>query len=138
MKKVFLSFLMCLSFLAFSQTKKVQKNKIDDKLVGTWKGSESDKQMEGLTKYWILSRFADGTFSMMFTTEQNCKINTHVETGQWWVQNGQYHELHFVSGNTDVYTYSFPTAKTVKYKTVESTMVGESYEFTDTKVEENY
>ena len=137
MKKIFVSFLMCLSFLAFSQTKSVAKNKVDQKLVGTWKGSETDQQVVGMTKYWVLSRFADGTFSMMFTTSQDCEINSHVETGQWWVEKGEYHELHFVSGLTDVYTYSFPTKNTVTYKVVNSTMVGETYEFTDTKVNDN-
>ena len=137
MKKILVTFLVCFSFLAFSQSKKVQKNKIDEKLVGTWKGSETDQQVEGMTKYWVLSRFADGTFSMMFTTSQNCEINSHVETGQWWIQNGEYHELHYVSGNTDVYTYSFPTNNTVKYKVLDSKIVGETYEFTDTKVADN-
>ena len=85
MKKIFVSFLMCLSFLAFSQTKSVAKNKVAQKLVGTWKGSETDQKVVGMTKYWVLSRFADGTFSMMFTTSQDCEINSHVETGQWWV-----------------------------------------------------
>ena len=137
MKKVLISFLLGLSFLAFSQGKNIAKNKIDPKLVGTWKGSETDQQVEGMTKYWVLSRFADGTFSMMFTTSQNCEINNHVETGQWWVQDNEYHELHFVSGSTDVYTYSFPTANTVKYKVVDSKIVGETYEFIDTKVNDN-
>lgn len=137
MKKIFLSFLMGLSFLAFSQTKNVPKNTIDQKLVGTWKGSETDQQTVGMTKHWVFSRFADGTFSMMYVTAQDCEINSHVETGQWWVEKGEYHELHFVSGNTDVYTYSFPTQNTVTYKVVNSAMVGETYEFTDTKVNEN-
>ncbi|QOW10817.1 hypothetical protein Q73A0000_10755 [Kaistella flava (ex Peng et al. 2021)] len=137
MKKVFLSFLMCLSFLAFSQSKNSTKNKIDQKLVGTWKGSETDQQVQGMTKYWVLTRFADGTFSMMYVTSRDCEINSQVETGQWWVEKGEYHELHFVSGNTDVYTYSFPTKNTVKYKVVDSAYVGDTYEFTDTKVNEN-
>lgn len=137
MKKILVTFLVFFSFFAFSQSKNVQKNKIDQKLVGTWKGSETDQQVEGMTKYWVLSRFADGTFSMMFTTSQNCEINSHVETGQWWIQNGEYHELHYISGNTDVYTYSFPTENTVKYKVLDSKIVGETYEFTDTKVTDN-
>lgn len=137
MKKILVTFLVFFSFFAFSQSKNVQKNKIDQKLVGTWKGSETDQQVEGMTKYWVLSRFADGTFSMMFTTSQNCEINSHVETGQWWIQNGEYHELHYISGNTDIYTYSFPTENTVKYKVLDSKIVGETYEFTDTKVTDN-
>ena len=128
---------MGLSFLAFSQSKNVTKNKIDQKLVGTWKGSEVDQQMVGVTKHWVFSRFADGTFSMMYVTAQDCDINSHVETGQWWVEKGQYHELHYVSGKTDIYTYSFPTNKTVTYKVVDSAFVGETYEFTDTKITEN-
>lgn len=137
MKKLFLSFLICLSFSAFSQTKKIEKNKIDDKLVGTWEGQETDQQVKGMTKYWVLTRFSDGKFSMMFTTSQDCDINSHVETGQWWIENGKYYELHYVSGKTDVYTYTFPTKNTVKYKVVDSSTIGETYEFTDTKVAEN-
>lgn len=134
MKKFFLLFLVFTSTFFYSQNNKIETNKIDPKLVGTWKGSETDQQIKGITKYWVLTRFSDGTFSIMFNMIKDCEVNSTVETGQWWVENGKYYELHFYSGNTDVYTYSFPTKNRVKYKIVDSTIVGETYEFIDTKV----
>lgn len=134
MKNFFLLFFVFISSLFFSQTSKILPNKIDQKLVGTWKGNETDQQINGVSKYWVLTRFPDGTFSIMFNMIKDCKVTSTVETGQWWVEDGKYYELHFYSGNTDIYTYSFPSKNSVKYKIVDSSMVGETYEFIDTKV----
>lgn len=137
MKKLYLVFLFFLGVLSYAQKDKIGQNKIDQKLVGTWKGSETDQQIKGMSKYWVLTRFADGTFSIMFNMVKDCTINSSVETGQWWVENGKYYELHFYSGNTDVYSYTFPTENTVKYKMVDSAYMENSYEFIDTKVYAN-
>lgn len=92
----------------YAQKATPQANKIDKKLVGLWKGSEKDQQIAGMEKLWVMDRKEDGTFTLIFTTVQDCEVNQQIEKGQWWIENGEFHELHFYSGNTDVYTYEIP------------------------------
>lgn len=134
MKNLLLLTLLSFGVLTFAQ--KSTKNKIDPKLNGIWSGNETGSQGDGISKYWVMNRLSDGTFTLMFTVTKNCVSNSHVERGQWWVKDGKYYELHFDSGDTDVYTYNFPTAKTVKYKMQSSEYVAEPYEFIDTKIGE--
>jgi len=129
---LFISFLI-VSITAFSQ--KNTQNKIDPKLNGIWKGNETGSQGDGISKYWVMNRLPDGTFTLIFTAVQNCQVSSHVERGQWWVKEEKYYELHFDSGDTDVYTYNFPTDKKVTYKMVQSQYTTD-YEFTDTKIGE--
>ncbi|REC45102.1 hypothetical protein [Chryseobacterium sp. 5_R23647] len=138
MKKIILSVLILGFGTIYAQKNKPQANKIDKKLVGIWKGGEKDQQIEGVEKLWVMDRKQDGTFTLIFTTVQNCEINQHVEKGQWWIENGEFHELHFDSGNTDVYTYQLLDNSHVKYKakSLSMEMADKEYTFIDTKIED--
>ena len=138
MKKfLIIAFITIFSF-ANGQTKDSKENKLDKKMFGSWKGSENDNQRKGLVKYWVQHRFEDGTFLLLFTAIENGEVESFVEKGQWWIENGEFHELHFDSGKTDVYTYTFVDENHVKFKAKKVGVGFENseYEFIDTKIED--
>ncbi|MCW3162715.1 hypothetical protein [Chryseobacterium oryctis] len=139
MKKTILAALILVFGTISAQKTKTQVNKIDKNLVGLWKGGEKDQQIEGMEKLWIMERKEDGTFMLLFTTVQDCQVNQHIEKGQWWIENGEFHELHFDSGSTDVYTYELLDKSRVKFKSKSMTMdmTNSEYTFIDTKIEDN-
>lgn len=138
MKKIILSTLVLGFGTMYAQKAKPQANRIDKKLVGLWKGSEKDQQIRGMEKLWIMERKEDGTFMLLFTTVQDCQVNQHVEKGQWWIENGDFHELHYDSGKTDVYTYQTLDPLHVKFRSKEQaiTMATDEYTFVDTRIED--
>ncbi|MDQ0595632.1 hypothetical protein QFZ37_004001 [Chryseobacterium ginsenosidimutans] len=142
MKKIILGALM-ITFGVMNGQKaisnsKIKANKIDKNLVGLWKGSEKDQQIIGMEKLWIMERKEDGTFMLLFTTIQNCVIDQQVEKGQWWVENGEFHELHFNSGQADIYNYQILDPSHIKFKSKEQSiqMSTDEYSFVDTRIEE--
>ena len=142
MKKIILGALLITFGVMTAQkatsNSKIKANKIDKNLVGLWKGSEKDQQIEGMEKLWIMERKEDGTFMLLFTTVQNCEVDQQVEKGQWWIENGEFHELHFDSGSTDVYTYEIVDKSHIKFKakTLAMEMADKEYTFVDTKIED--
>ncbi|MBW7676082.1 hypothetical protein [Chryseobacterium chendengshani] len=138
MKKIILGALILGFGTIYAQKSKPQANKIDQKLVGLWKGGEKDQQIDGMEKLWVMDRKEDGTFVLLFTTVQNCQVNQQVEKGQWWIENNKFHELHFDSGKTDVYTYELLDKSHIKFKSTEQAleMASSEYTFIDTKIEE--
>ena len=109
---------------------------IDKRLVGIWTGSEKDNQIEGLSKEWKMTRTFDGNFSLEFKVTQNGKVRNSTEDGQWWIENGLFHEMHFVSQKTDIYEYKVLNSDQIKFK-VKSFGVAhenEEYEFIDTRL----
>lgn len=108
---------------------------IDPRLAGVWAGSEADKQMEGMTKEWVMTRNTDGTFVLDFTFTQDGNTNKNVETGTWWIHDGKFYEAHSESGMTDIYTYDVLANDHIKFKAVHNSMDmnTESYEFIDTR-----
>jgi len=67
MKKFILSSLILVYGGIYAQKAKPKTNKIDQNLVGLWKGSEKDQQIEGVEKLWIMERKQDGTFMLLFS-----------------------------------------------------------------------
>ncbi|MDR6465606.1 hypothetical protein [Chryseobacterium sediminis] len=141
MKKIITATLL-LAFGAIYAQKgqaKPQANKIDNKLVGLWKGSEKDQQIVGMEKRWVMERKADGTFMLIFTAIQDCNVDQVIERGQWWIEKGEFHELHFNSGKTDIYTYTVIDPSHVKFNSKEQAldMAVANYSFVDTKIDED-
>lgn len=139
MKKLVVLAFLGIMAISNAQVKDVKANKLDPKLFGSWQGSESDNQKIGMKKYWVQHRFEDGTFVLLFTAIDNGKVEHFVEKGQWWVEKGEFHELHFNSGKTDVYTYSFIDPDHVKFKAKQMSVNLENsdYQFIDTRIEED-
>jgi hypothetical protein len=108
---------------------------IDDRLVGVWTGSEQDQQIEGAQKMWEMKRNSDGTFLIHFKTIIKGESNEHTETGNWWVKNGKFYELHDDSGETDIYKYEVLDNDRIKFisKQIKVEMNNENYEFIDTR-----
>jgi hypothetical protein len=140
MKSVLVRSLLALSVcISFTKCTLIQKDKLDPKLLGSWSGFEKDNQRENLTKYWIQHRFEDGTFILLFTTIDHGKVDSFVEKGKWWVEHGVFHELHFISGKTDTFTYAHDGKNSVKFKAknIAIPFENDQYEFSETKIDEN-
>jgi hypothetical protein len=134
MKKVFLGVLVVFLGLLFSSFL-IEDKEHDKQLVGIWKGSEKDKQYEGVEKHWILERFENGKYVIMFTTKQDCQVQTFTEKGEWWTKDGKFYETSQGIEDIDVYDYEVVN-KVVSYKSIE--LNGEKrtdYNFKDYKVD---
>lgn len=137
--KTKLSLLILVSFLLFSfaSTKTSDDDKLKNKLTGTWSGSEEDNQIRGVTKYWIQIRNKNGTFVIMFTSIEDCEVESHVEKGKWWVKDGLFYETTGGKNEQDVYAVEMLDHNNVKYKAKKLSIefANEDYEFTETREE---
>lgn len=123
--KTLILFLGIILFTSFNS-----KNSNDKKLVGIWKGFEVEKQFEGVEKHWIIQRFANGTYVSMFTTKQNCEIQTFTEKGKWWTKGNLFYEKHESGDAPEVYSYEVKEDLVVHFKN----QVNE-YEFDDYRID---
>lgn len=113
----------------------IENKEHDKQLFGVWKGFEKDREQEGLEKHWILQRFDNGKYVIMFTTKQDCDIETFSEKGEWWTQDGKFYEKSEESKTADTYSYEVRD-KTVNFKSVElNGKARNDYNFTDYKVD---
>lgn len=130
--------LSCVLLLSCSPGKLISLpngKKIDQHLVGTWYGSEKDKQIEGVEKKWEMIRNADGTFILNFQMISDDDVDKFTEKGNWWVKKNRFYEYHDYSKRTDSYTYEILNDKQVKFKSIKINveMNTADYEFIDTK-----
>lgn len=125
-KLILLAILIMVSTTSFSKLS-IKDN--DKKLVGIWKGFEIEKQIEGVEKHWIVQRFSDGTYVIMFTTKENCEVQTFTEKGKWWTKGNIFYEQ---SENNPIesYQYSIKDDLVIHFKS-ENT----DYQFDDYKLE---
>lgn len=126
---VMLMMVSCANYFTTVSTGK----KIDTRLIGTWAGAETDKQIEGFHKSWEMVRNADGTFKLDFKFNQNGTMQQVLESGSWWVENGKFYEYHNESKKTDIYEYTVLNNDQVKFKSrdISVGMNTDSYEFID-------
>lgn len=127
-------FILLLMFALYACPNQAQQQ--DPALFGSWQGSEKDGQRKGLEKHWVMHRFEDGTFVLLFTTLEDGEIESFSEKGKWWIENGKFHEYHNNSKLTDVYDYNLIDSNHVKFKAISLAMHMEdnNYEFIDTKI----
>ena len=137
MKKIFFIIpivLIILSFSIFSFTS--GDKQYDSKLVGIWKGFEVEKQIEGVEKHWIQQRFKNGTYVIMFTSKQDCEIETFTEKGKWWTKDGKFYELSNNSKNIDIYNYEVKNPQVVEFKSIQlSGEKNDTYIFSDYRMD---
>ncbi len=134
MKNIFLLIFLLINSHLYSQS---ESKMTDPNLFGTWSGSEKDGQEKGMTKNWIMHRFEDGTFVLLFTTVKDNEIDNFSEKGRWWVdEKGIFNEYHNNSKLTDQYSYKVLDANNVKFKakSMAMEMSNQEYEFIDTRV----
>lgn len=112
---------------------------IDQRLVGSWGGSETDDQLEGMKKSWVMERTESGTFSLDFqVTYRGQAPQQIIETGRWWIKDGLFYEYHNVSGQTDVYAYDVLNKQQIRFRSHTLSSGGahddDAYTFVDTRV----
>lgn len=123
--------LLSILFFSFSTEKKEQ----DSKLIGVWKGFEVEKQIDGVEKHWIQQRFENGTYVIMFTTKQDCEIETFTEKGKWWTEKGKFYELSSNAKNPEIYNYEIKNDEVVEFKSIKlSGEKNDTYTFSDYKI----
>ena len=134
MKKLFV-----LSLLAIATGLAAQKKEHDPKVMGCYKGSEVNQQMEGVSKYWVSCRLEKGKSILMFVAiNQDGNVVQETENGSWWTKDGKYYELHNTDKVTDIYNYEVLPNGDVKFQSIE--MMGKkdnTYSFIDTKINED-
>ncbi|HCN48661.1 MAG TPA: hypothetical protein DIT10_06145 [Chryseobacterium sp.] len=134
MKKLFV-----LSLLAITTGLAAQKKEYDPKVMGCYKGSEVNQQMEGVSKYWVSCRLEKGKSILMFVAiNQDGNVVQETENGSWWTKDGKYYELHNTDKVTDIYNYEVLPNGDVKFQSIE--MMGKkdnTYSFIDTKINED-
>ena len=124
---VLLAIILITSMSSFS---KISLKENDKKLVGIWKGAEIDKQIDGVEKHWIVQRFSNGTYVIMFTTKENCEITTFTEKGKWWTKDNSFFEKSEDSESVESYTYEIKEGLVIHFKSTTN-----EYEFDDYKLE---
>jgi len=115
------------------QLSKGQLKKLDKSLVGTWVGSESGNQLEGVKREWEMIRNEDGTFVLNFKAYFEDYTSEDTENGYWWTKNGKFYEYH-LGQKTDVYFYKVLNENEVKFTAKKIRAYFESdttYEFID-------
>jgi hypothetical protein len=130
--KIITLIVIVISIFSFS----IDKKENDAKLVGIWKGFEKDAQIEGIEKHWIQQRFADGTYVIMFTTKEDCEVQTFTEKGKWWTEDGKFYEAASSTKDIDVYSYKVNGEESVEFKSIK--LVGknnDTYIFSDYRLD---
>jgi hypothetical protein len=141
MQKTFftLVFIIITNYIFSQQSNSSEGKTYDSKLVGCWKGSEINQQMDGISKYWVACRFENGTSTLLFIAiDKNGEVTQETENGKWWVENGKYYELNNYDKKTDIYDYEIVDGSTVNFKSIE--LMGKknnTYTFSDYKIEED-
>ena len=51
-----------------NEYQKIHDKSFDQKLIGSWKGSEVGQQNKGTSKYWVTSRFETGLTTLLFVS----------------------------------------------------------------------
>jgi hypothetical protein len=141
MKKILFSlvFTLITNFIFSQQSAPIDGKTYDPKLVGCWKGSEVNQQIDGLSKYWVACRFENGTSTLLFIAiEKNGTVTQETENGKWWIENGKFYELHDYDKIVDIYDYEVVDKNIVNFKSIE--LMGKkdnTYSFSDYKIEED-
>lgn len=135
MKKAAAAFLAVFSMFLFSGFLPVN-DEHDQQLVGIWKGSEKNREHDNTEKHWVLQRFENGKYIIMFSVKQDCDVETLTEKGQWWTKDGKYYERSSSSKFVDLYNYEVKDKKVVNFKSIELNGERDSgYNFSDFKVD---
>ena len=135
--KLFLVALCSVLLFSFVSTQSNEDKKLKNILIGSWSGSESGNQIEGVTKYWIQNRNKNGTYILMYTAIKNCEATNFVEKGKWWVKDGIFYEKYDGGDNTDSYLVEVFNNDSLKFKAKSLSVDFENkdYEFTETREE---
>jgi hypothetical protein len=135
--KLLLLILTSFLFLSFISIKTSDDDKLKNKLIGSWSGSEEGYQIKGVTKYWVQERKKNGTLILMYTAITECKAINLVERGKWWIKDGLFYEVMDGSDKPDIYEVKILEDGKIHFKAKVLTIEfeNEAYEFTETREE---
>ena len=135
--KLSLLILTSFLFLSFMSIKTNDDEKLKNKLTGTLSGFEEDNQKHGMTKYWIQTRNKNGTYIIMFTSVEDCEVESHIEKGKWWVKDGLFYEASLKDKKPDIYEVEMLDDNNVKFKAKQLTTEFDNkvYEFSEIRQE---
>lgn len=133
--KIFLLILISFLFFSCATTKIINDNNLRSKIVGSWSGTETGNQKEGLTKYWISNYNKNGSFIILFTSIENCEVESHIEKGKWRIKEGLVYLTYDFDGKTDVYAFELIDDDNIKFKSKELSLEfnNKEYEFIETR-----
>jgi hypothetical protein len=129
--------LLFLSFCFFSNLY-AEERIIDNRLVGSWWGSEKDQQVKGVLIKWIQHRDINGTFVTYFTNVyEDGTEDSSIEKGKWWVQNDMLYEQTKGNKKPEIYNFEVVDKDHIIFSAKKLTMKMENknYKFVDTRSE---
>ena len=141
MKRILLLTFFLVSFTAAFAQEDIKS--LDPKLIGSWKGSEKDLQYKDVEKHWVMHRFEDGSYLIMFTVVfyKEGRVESSAEKGTWWTENGKFFELH--NGYDElptVYSYRYIDDDHVKFNIADPGLAifeDPNYNFIDIRIKED-
>ena len=131
--------LLFLSVCLFSNLS-ANKKSVDNRLVGSWWGSEKDEQVKGVLIKWIQHRYSDGTFVTCFTNVyEDGTEDSSIEKGKWWVEKDMLFEQSKKSKKPDIYSFEVVDKDHIIFSAKKLTVKFENknYKFVDTRVEKD-
>lgn len=136
---LFIAFIFALNYQPYFAQSNSDRY-LDESLIGIWKGIESNQQIEGMEKLWEMTRYPDGTYSIKFKIDFRGFISESKEEGEWWIEDGKYHEKHSNSQITDIYDFELLDGNKIRFELLESPSQfnNENYQFVDTLIEAPY
>lgn len=88
---------------SYGQSDNLKKN--DKILLGFWKGAEFDEVTLDIKKHWLINRLENGTYIILGTSLDNCKVKFSNEKGTWWTDNGKLYQLNDNSKVLKIFNY---------------------------------
>lgn len=103
---------------------------IDERFVGTWKGTDEGRLEEFAVNHWVISRTIKGEFFVEFKSVYlDGSVEHFSEKGIWYVKNNRYYGQRDSEETTDGYLFKILSDKAIHFQDLES-----DYYFTDHKM----
>ncbi len=107
---------------------------IDQRFVGTWKGSDQGQLTVGEVNHWIIKRTSDGLYFISFETHyDDGEIIRSEGEGIWFVENGYYYASRELEDELDCYQFVFLASNAIQFIDIEERN-NKVYQFVDYKV----
>ena len=72
----------------------------------------------------------------MFSTKEDCEVETFTEKGKWWTEDGKFYESSESTKDIDIYNYEVKNYEVVEFKSIRlSGENNETYIFNDYKLD---
>jgi hypothetical protein len=112
----------------------------DPEFTGKWSGKHYNEKGKYWRK-WVQVRNSDGTYhlTLKYYDKSEKYLNTTIENGSWWIQNGLYTEINpNRMSKPESYKFEFVSKDEIKFSSNDIDSSSDEqigYSFTDTRVE---